>query len=362
MTERARFANQEADYQKLNLSDTIEPWEDGMRTSESGENFEWWYFDAHLSDGSALVITFYDKSITSPSDGLKPAITIDLDRPNGTHISNELPFDSETFHASHDHTDVRIADNYFRGDLKHYDILAATQDVKAEISFDNVTPAWRPTTGYIYFGNHDQSNFSWLPATPRGEASVKLTVNGQTETLTGVCYHDHNWGNVQMLKVMHHWYWGRANIDDYTVISSYITAEKKYGYQELPIFMLAKGDKILADDPQYLTYTESDPVIDKKTQKPVHHKLEYDYNDGQQHYRVTYTWQQTVLDTRMVDLLPQPKRALAKLAHFDGAYLRFTGDVQLERFDGETVVETHHSVALWEEMYFGKTLPMVAKK
>ena len=41
-----------------------------------------------------------------------------------------------------------------------------------------------------------------------------------------------------MFWVMHHWYWGRAKIGDYQVISSYITAHKPYGYEHFPIFLL----------------------------------------------------------------------------------------------------------------------------
>lgn len=292
-----------------------------------------------------------------PTPGLKPAITIDLNRPDGTKITDELSFKPGEFSADTQNTNVMIADNYFRGDLKHYSIKAKTQNVKVEIESNNLVPAWRPATGKLYFGDHDEYNFSWLPATPRGNAKVKLTINGKTEELTGICYHDHNWGDIQMLKLMHHWYWGRANIDDYTVISSYITAEKKYGYQKFPIFMVAKNNQILTGDVKYLTYTESNLVVDEKTQKPVHHQLCYDYDDKQNHFKVTYSWGKTILNSRFADNLPPVQKAAAKLSGMDGAYLRFSGKVTLEVFDKSgKLVETHTNNALWEEMYFGKTI------
>ncbi|GBG94749.1 hypothetical protein LFYK43_12080 [Ligilactobacillus salitolerans] len=356
MAQRARLGDTDADFEKYHTKkNEVEQWEDGMRIDPAGENYEWWYFDANLADGSQLVITFYAKSAVDPSSGLKPMIDVDLTRPDGTVISDKLSFAPEEFSASKEKCDVKVGDNYFRGDLNHYEIGVNSPKIKVQLSSDNVTPAWRRTVA-IFFGNDDEGNFGWLPSTPRGEVAVKIEVNGQKEELKGDCYHDHNWGNVALLKVMHHWYWGRANLGDYTVIDSYMTAEKKYGYQKLPVFLLAKKGEILADDPQYLTYSEKDKDYDGHTQKPFHNEVVYDYNDGQNHYRISYLREKTITKDRMIEQIEGPKKFAAKFMGFDGAYLRFSGKVRLEIFAGDEVVEKHESQGLWEEMYFGKTL------
>jgi hypothetical protein len=183
-----------------------------------------------------------------------------------------------------------------------------------------------------------------------------VTAGGETRKISGTGYHDHNWGNVAMPRVMNHWYWGRARIGDYTVISSFITAEKKYGYRTAPVFLLAKGNEVLAENAlEYLTFTQSDEHIDAVTGKPVHNLLVYDYDDGKQHYRVTYQRKADIARTRFVDTLSPFKRALARLIGFDGAYLRFSGTVVLERFSGAKVVEKVENPALWELMYLGRT-------
>jgi len=43
------------------LTDTVSPWEDGLRTDVDSPSFEGWYFDAHFDDGSTAVIVFYTK-------------------------------------------------------------------------------------------------------------------------------------------------------------------------------------------------------------------------------------------------------------------------------------------------------------
>lgn len=56
---------------------------------------------------------------------------------------------------------------------------------------------------------------------------------------------------------------------------------------------------------------------------------------------------------RMVDTIKGLKRIAAKLAHFDGAYLRFVGAIEITRYRGDELVETHKDDAIWELMYFG---------
>ena len=59
-TERAWLASSDAEYKALKLQKgTVEPWEDGMRTTGGSGTYEWWYFDGKLADGSTLVIGFF---------------------------------------------------------------------------------------------------------------------------------------------------------------------------------------------------------------------------------------------------------------------------------------------------------------
>ena len=79
-------------------------------------------------------------------------------------------------------------------------------------------PSWRPQIGHIKFNKGGQSHyFAWLPSVPQGKASGSLTVGDKTATVSGSGYHDHNWGDVSVLGLIHDWYWGRAEVVGYTV-------------------------------------------------------------------------------------------------------------------------------------------------
>ena len=83
----ARLTANPEDYARLEImKGQIAPWEDGLRTTGGKGTYEWWYLDAHLSDGSKLVIVFYAKAIIDVGSPLAPQITLTLDWPDGTHL------------------------------------------------------------------------------------------------------------------------------------------------------------------------------------------------------------------------------------------------------------------------------------
>jgi hypothetical protein len=55
----------------------------------------------------------------------------------------------------------------------------------------------------------------------------------------------------------------------------------------------------------------------------------------------------------MADAIKGVKRIAAKLARFDGSYLRFNGDIEISRYRGGELAETRKDDAIWELMYFG---------
>jgi hypothetical protein len=350
----ARFADQPEDFVKLGIEpDRIEVYEDGMRTEGGPGGYEWWYFDSHLSDGSSLVIVFYTKEMMNPGGPLAPLITLQLDRPGQAPLFLETRGSPEAFSASRDRCDVRIGENTFRGDLHEYAIHFSHGEVSVDVKLTGQVPSWRPTSGHMYFGDDDEHVFAWLPSVPQGKVSVDLTIGGKTEHLEGIGYHDHNWGDVAMPKLINHWYWGRAQAGPYSIVASYIYAEKAYGSAQLPIFMLARDGKIIADDHHKVRFHLADEHLDDKSGKPVANVVVYEYEDGPERYRVSYRRSQTVVNAQLIDRVSGVKHLLARLMGFDGSYLRFTGKVQLERFVNGQLVEDVSDPGIWEMMYFG---------
>jgi hypothetical protein len=341
---------------ELGLSDFVLEKEDGLRTGGGKGYYEWWYFDSHMDDGTAIVIVFYTKRMMSPEKPLTPYVTVDLDTPDGGHYEERVEFDGIPFSASIDICDVKVGESYIKGNLNEYEIYFKNDVIEAKAKLKSNTVPWRPETGHIFFGNNDEKYFAWLPSVPEGSVEAEITLKGKTTKHKGTGYHDHNWGNELMTKLLNHWYWGRSKAGEYQIISSYITGEKKYGYKEYPVFMLAKNGKLLGDDTSKLKFTAEAQYIDSVTGKPIHNKLIYEYQqDEKTQYKVTYERESSSIRYRMIEQLKGIKRMVAKLINFDGAYHRFSGIVRIEKFENFKVVESVEAPALWELMYFGRT-------
>jgi hypothetical protein len=350
----AHAANRPADFERLGISaDGILPWEDGARTDNRRGTYEWWYFDAHLDDGSKLVVVFMNKDLTTPNKPLAPRIRVSLDLADGRSFEKIADFPAGSWTSAKDRADVRIGVNRFRGDLHTYEIDVTVDDIDVHVTLTGTVPAWRPETGYMLFGSDDSLEFAWLPSVPEGRVEGTYTVDGETRSASGAGYHDHNWGNVSLLKVIHDWYWARGNAGPYSVIASYITAHERYGYAAIPILMIAKDGQIIADDATKVRFETDGLFTDPATGKPVAAITRYIYDDGDLRYVVTFTRERDLANAPLIESVSGLQRLLARVAGFDGAYLRFTGECRVQRFEQDTLVEDHANTAIWELMYFG---------
>lgn len=348
-------------YEKAgNRKEVIEEWEDGYRTDGAENTFEWWYFDSHLNDGSELVIIFYSKTVFDANGPLKPMVSFELTTPDGKKIEESVFAPVEQFSSSKETCDVRVGACTFSGNLKEYKIHFEKDNIVADIKLTGNIRAYRQGNSYNYFGDKEELYFAWLPSVPEGVVEAELSIDGVKKTLTGTGYHDHNWGNVNMAAIIHHWYWGRARVGKYNLITAHTICEETYGYAPLITFMLAENNEIIIGDDEtykYVTFSKEDEHIDEYTGKPVANKIIFDYNDGEKHYRVTYERKKDIAKHKMIDTLSGEAKEFASLAGFDGAYLRFTGKVTVDKLiDGEIVDLVTEPSGTWELMYFGKTL------
>jgi hypothetical protein len=328
-------------YERLGLvPGVIEEWEDGLRTAAADGTFEWWYFDTHLDDGSTVTAEFHTKPpYLSPRAPLTPFVLFTRTAPDGSRTERTYLGDPAEFTASEHGCDVTIGPNTFRGDRNGYAVHVEIEDLVADFALSAEVPPWRPETGHVFFGEQEERYIAWLPVVARGAVDAVLTVDGQRETRSGTGYHDHNWGNVAPRKVLDHWYWGRARVGDYTVVTLMFVSGADYAYVPLPAFMVAKDGRIIASavGSDQISFAGSDAVAHPETGVPVHQRLEYRVVAGAQAFGVTFEHPRNV---HTLDLGAA------------GAYLRFIGDVTVEHDDGSGA-STQTGRTLWELLYFG---------
>ena len=57
--------------------------------------------------------------------------------------------------------------------------------------------------------------------------AVTIPADIDIKELNGHGYHDHNWGETPMNNIIHHWYWGRAQVGQYLIITSTLYGEQQ---------------------------------------------------------------------------------------------------------------------------------------
>ncbi|WP_322027946.1 hypothetical protein [Burkholderia sp. BCC1977] len=359
----AYLAASEQDYRRFGVPESgIELYEDGARTDGSPGGFEWWYFDAHLDDGATLVVVFMTKPLTEVGGGLAPTIRIDLLMPDGTAVNRIGHWQPSEYYASSEHCDVRIGDNVFHGDLHRYNIRAKVDDVEVEIQLNGQLLPWRPETGYMLFQREARERYlGWFVAVPQGKVMARYSVGGNERQVGGIGYHDHNWGDRALPRLIHNWYWARGQAGPYSVIAAMVTSHADFMHAPIPTFMLAKDGVVIADDATKVNFSASNVHIDDLTGKPVAGVTRYEWSDDLTRYVITFTHRKDLVRSPMVDRLPCLKRCIAKLIGFDGAYHRFLGELRIEHFEGDRLVEVQTNDAVWELMYLGRNMPVRAE-
>lgn len=336
------------------LTETIQPWEDGIRAETGPGFFEWWYFDAHLNNDTTVVIVFATKHILERNGPLKPAVLLTINFPNVDKIFRTANFPASQFSAARENCEIAIGPNRARGDLRTYQLHVEMEagpetdsgPITIDLTFTGLVPPWRPGAGKSYFGDTGHY-FAWLPAIPYGRVEGTIDYDGQIRQVSGVGYHDHNWGNVGLNKVMDHWYWGRARIGDYTIIYVEQIGAQAYGYTRMPVFMLAKGDKILTGDGSKLVMKAAD-FVPHPGGRAWPREVDFHWQDNSDSIHLSLRQPKLIEAISLLASFPAWKRMLIRL-FANPYYLRFNAELVLSIHLG-SLHATERGPALFEIM------------
>ncbi len=241
----ARLMDSPQDYVRIGVKpDEVEPWEDQQRNGSAAGQWEWWYFDAIMVDGTAVVIQFFTKGFSGlDKPGLQPSGVIEVTLPDGTHHERDFDYPVDECRFRTGKCDITIGPHSFIGDLADYTIHVDPIDgLGADLSLHSLGRPYRPGTAYFGFGDNDDHYFTWLCAVPKGQVSGTLTVDSQTLDVTGFGYHDHQWGSNIYFKLWNHWLWARQRLDDYTILVFDLVASAPYDYTRFPIAFIQDNE------------------------------------------------------------------------------------------------------------------------
>lgn len=355
---KATLLDKPEDYKKLGVNpDKIEIWEDRRRNTDTGpNNWEWWYFDAILDDGSTAVIQFFTKSgIYIEKKGDHPTLTIKITDLAGTHHKQDVKFKvGDTFYGN-DGCDIKFGKNIFKGNLKEYHIFVEpTEGVGADLKLTSVSQSYRPGTAYFNFGSEDKY-YTWLCLVPKGKVEGTMTYGGKTIKVSGFGYHDHQWGSVNFQKEWNHWVWARQSFDDYSMLVFDMVSSKNTEFTRFPIvFIQDKDGNIIFENTQNVECRVLDEYHDDEASGKDYPKgIQYIFENNEK--RADYLLSlKKIIEERGTKNIPLPAKLVMKTMGINPAYSRYLSDGKLKLTIDNEVIERSGEL-IYEFMYPGET-------
>ena len=225
------------------LGDVVQLWEDGARTDDLNSQFEWWYFDAELDDGSLIVAYFYKVHFLKD----QYFIGFNYTSPEKEDFFKLKYFNKNEVSFQSDSCAVIMNQNSFTGNLETYNIKLNPNDFDNygfNLNLNSLVGPYRPQDGIIEAGS---DYFAWLAAVPNGSVDGTVTINGKEKKIRGSGYHDHNWGNTPLQKLFKSWTWFRGKAGPYTVILAELNVVENRGGFDIPILFVADENSVLVD-------------------------------------------------------------------------------------------------------------------
>lgn len=334
------------------LNRGLEPADDASHPYDGRFYWEWWYFDAQFDDGYRCVLELQYPNLTNIF-AKECTMLFNVYTPDGRDYNNIIPFPLSMWRASQETCDVAIGENTIRGYDPEYRVKFAHSGLACDLTFENLLPGWTRGSGEIMFGMPEkQQVFGWVVPQPRARVSGTLSVDGVEHEVTGLGYHDHNWGNGIIPRYLSHWVWGRLTTDRLTMIFADVVTARWCGDVHIPIVFLALDDRIVLESSR-AEYQVGDYVSDSAGFQvyPSHVDMEFRERDVAGEFHFTISKELEMVNTLAEKLPPRIVRIIGKTLA-GPAYYRFLSDyhgwVEVGGERLELAGETH-----WEYMIIG---------
>jgi predicted secreted hydrolase len=239
----------------------MKPEDDALHIDVGAKNqFEWWYFDAHLEGGYTLVAFLYAAYPNPGLDQGKIAVELTLLRPDGTKTQKVVKYKKSQFYASTEIPRVTIGNNSMKATftddgLSVYELFLEDEELMFQLTYKAQVNAWMPGNGYSHFAN--LGHFAWVIPSPRASVQGSIRDGDKTIAVKGVGYHDHNWLNFSFQSIIEYWMWGRVYSDNYTVAYAFIQCNEKVDRHAVKVLMAAKGSEVFLSTGEF-EFTQDD--------------------------------------------------------------------------------------------------------
>ncbi len=289
-------------------------------------NSEWWYFDTRFNNGYMAVGFFRAKHERTGKTGVE----ITFYDPQGKKIQKIYNYKHSDLIVSKEKADVKIGNNYIKANytnesLPTYEIYLEEGQYGIHLVYKANVEGWMPGKGYTEFGMI--GHFGWCVAIPRAQVEGTIKIDGKEIHVKGTGYHDHNWLNFNMVRVVEYWHWGRIFSEDFTIIYAYIKCNKKLDNYPIRVLMVAKGEKVILSTGEF-ELKENNFKYHKKVNNKYPSKLVFNISEQN---KFSLNVQKLVdADNLLFELNPIIRFFVKNLLKLRPGYFRFNSEFQID--------------------------------
>jgi len=288
--------------------------DDALHPYDNPEYYEWWYFDARFDNGYSCVATFHWRNpFTSPHI---PTIQVFIYAPDGKKYIGMAAIPLEQCSSNPERCDVEMGGNFARQEGNSYVISMRAKNYGVDLTYNREIPGWKQNGDGLLYNEGDKKQ-GWIIAAPRSQVEGTLYIEGSKVPVSGIGYHDKNWGNCRIDTCFRSWYWGRLHDPVYTLIF-YRLLPIDTNHQHISGLLLAKNNQpVLATNLFNLSVEKE--MLCKTTGKNIPAKIVVSNIEGSGPY---FNCELVSTSTVETDRLP-------KLSDLDQYHWRFLGDYNL---------------------------------
>jgi hypothetical protein len=128
-----RVITEERTFREISGSMAITQADDAWHPHKGRKYIEWWYFDVLTGDGSVVRGQFYISRDVFRPWILRSGVRATYVGADGMEITIDEKFPYSGFGASTETCDVKIGNNYLKGDLSHYELHVEDADKSLDL-------------------------------------------------------------------------------------------------------------------------------------------------------------------------------------------------------------------------------------
>lgn len=237
--------------------------------------WEWWYFDA-ISDDGYSIADIWLLPVTPKARAPFGCISLDISEPDGNLINLQTDFEKKDVSFSYDHCEVTAGSSYIRGEWPKFEVHHEFDGGVLDIVFESLTQGLMEPPNGCFIGRDlppaTKRYMGWVITMPRAKVTGTLSYAGKKISLSGLGYHDHQWGSVELIEdlllqdspIFDYWYWGRIHLPKHSLIYWDGQFRPELGSSRFKKLWVLEGDKLveyLTDDIYMdVTEIETDPL------------------------------------------------------------------------------------------------------